>query len=339
MADEASAADLSLANAGKIGAPAAKSRLPRYAIVDAARGAALVAMICYHFTWDLDFFGLIPSGVSASLLFQALGHAIAAIFLAIVGVGLVLAGRDGFNARSYARRLATIVGAALLITVATWIIFPHEYIFFGILDCIAVSSLVAALFIERPAIVTFAVAAVAAALPFVAANPAFNAPALQWLGLGTQEPVTNDWAPFLPGFGAVLFGVGWARVALTRGVPERVANWTPERIVPRLLVRGGRRSLIVYLAHQPILLGILFVATIAVGRGPPNEAQAFVRKCSAQCAAHGAGQTYCDRVCGCVATRAQPMPLWRHVLENRLSPDERDRFNAIARECVRAIGP
>jgi uncharacterized membrane protein len=331
-----SAADAA-ALASQARAPAPKGG--RVALVDAARGGALVAMILFHFTWDLDFFGLVPSGTADSAWFRWLGHAIASTFLVIVGASLALAARRGFAPQAFLRRIATITAAALLITAATWIVFPNEYIFFGILHCIAATSLAAVLFLRAPAALTLALGVVALALPSVAGNPVFDAPAVQWLGLGVHEPITNDWAPFFPAFGFVLIGLAAARFALARGIADWLGLWRPRSLASRLLIVGGRRSLLIYLAHQPILLGVLFVAAAWAGHARPSEAASFVRSCSAQCVARADDQTFCARVCGCLADRTQSLPMWRDVLDNRLSPKERDSFNATARQCMRALGP
>ncbi|HEY8578676.1 MAG TPA: heparan-alpha-glucosaminide N-acetyltransferase domain-containing protein, partial [Beijerinckiaceae bacterium] len=72
----------------------ATARVP---LVDAARGAALVGMAIYHFVWDLGFFGLIPRDWPYDPRFVLFGHAVAASFLALVGVSLALAARDGLD--------------------------------------------------------------------------------------------------------------------------------------------------------------------------------------------------------------------------------------------------
>lgn len=302
--------------------------------MDALRGAALAAMILFHFTWDLDYFGLAPEGATASSLFKGLGDAIAAIFVLVVGISLALSARSGPNVRAFARRFLKIVVAAALITAVTWYVFPDEFIFFGILHCIALSSLAAAALLRAPLAIVLAIAAIALALPIFVARPFFDAPIWWWLGLGTHQPLSNDWRPFLPWVGVVLIGMAGARVALARGVPSKVADWRPSGFAGRALVLGGRRSLFVYLVHQPLLLGALFVATTLAGRSPPSEAASFTRNCGAQCTGQGARAGYCDRVCGCIATRAEPTPLWRPVLEGRLSQSQRTQFNDIARQCI-----
>ncbi|MCA3674660.1 MAG: DUF1624 domain-containing protein, partial [Methylobacterium sp.] len=118
--------------------------LPRFArlpIIDAARGVAIVAMVIYHFGWNLSFLELIPVDLRDFPLWIWFGHAIAASFLALVGVGLVLAHGQGFGRERFLRRLAFVVGAAALVTAGTYLVFPDRFIFFGILHHIALASL------------------------------------------------------------------------------------------------------------------------------------------------------------------------------------------------------
>lgn len=308
------------------------------AALDVARGAALVAMILFHFTWDLDYFALAPAGVTASAAFKGLGDAIAATFLLIVGASLALAARHGFKPQAFVRRVLRIAGAAALITLATWFVFPNEFIFFGILHCIALSSLAAAALLRAPLSLVIVIAAIALALPIFVASPIFNAPIWWWLGLGAHQPVSNDWRPFLPWVGVVLLGLAGARVALAHGVPAGLAAWRPNGWTARALTLGGRRSLLIYLVHQPLLFGVLLLATFLAGHGLPSEASSYVRNCAAQCTEQGAKAGYCNRVCGCVATRAESTPLWRPVLEGQLSLPQRTQFNAIVTQCIGKVG-
>ena len=67
------------------------SALPaRLPFVDAARGVALWAMFVFHLVWDLAQFGWIDRDAIFAPEFRWFGHAIAASFLLLVGVSLVL---------------------------------------------------------------------------------------------------------------------------------------------------------------------------------------------------------------------------------------------------------
>ena len=131
----------------------------RFDGVDAARGAALVAMAVYHLGWDLSFLGLVVTDVIAHPVWRALGRATAASFLFLVGVGLVLGHGGGLRARAFLRRLAIVAGAAALVSVATRFAFPNDWVYFGILHCIAVASVIALPFVRAPVPVTLAAAA------------------------------------------------------------------------------------------------------------------------------------------------------------------------------------
>jgi hypothetical protein len=95
-------------------------RARRIAAVDALRGVAIAAMVVYHFSWDLSYFGFVSVNVAADPGWKAFARTIAGTFVTLVGVSLVLATRQGFHLRPYLRRLAVIVGAALLVTIGTW---------------------------------------------------------------------------------------------------------------------------------------------------------------------------------------------------------------------------
>ncbi|HUO55570.1 MAG TPA: heparan-alpha-glucosaminide N-acetyltransferase domain-containing protein, partial [Rhodoblastus sp.] len=127
--------------------------------VDSARGLALWAMFFFHFTWDLAHFGWIDRALVLSRDFHWLGHAIASSFLLLVGISLVLARRARgplLRSRAFWRRWAMLVIAAGAISAISFWQFPRTPIFFGILHCIALASLIAAPLVEAPAWVALA---------------------------------------------------------------------------------------------------------------------------------------------------------------------------------------
>ena len=197
-------------------------------------------MVLYHFSWDLSVFGFIEVDVARDYRLAAM--AIAASFLVISGIGLTLAGR------LKPRRLGIIIGAAALVSLGSWWFDPEAFIFFGILHCIALSSLLALPFLRAPGWVLGLAAAIVLAGGWWA-HPYFDAGPWLWLGLSTQVPLTNDYIPIVPWFAFVLLGMGAGRLR-----PGAWAQWGP-----RPLVWLGRWSLVIYLTHQPILTGLLFL--------------------------------------------------------------------------------
>jgi uncharacterized membrane protein len=103
-------------------------------------------------------------------------------------------------------------------------------------------------------------AAMVAAGNFVAA-PLFDAPVLSFIGLRTVKPLTEDYVPLLPWAGVTLLGVALAARSLTPRNAAALARLRP----PRLLGWMGRHSLAIYMAHQPLLLGALWLVNRTIG--------------------------------------------------------------------------
>jgi uncharacterized membrane protein len=91
------------------------------------------------------------------------------------------------------------------------------------------------------------------------ANPAFNATPANIVGLVTAKPRTEDYVPLFPWLAATLTGVGlatlWRRRDFRLTATAERLNAAPQRLLTWL----GRRPLTVYLLHQPILLGALWL--------------------------------------------------------------------------------
>jgi hypothetical protein len=176
--------------------------------VDCVRGVALIGMALYHLSWDLADYRLVSPTLPFSPPMRLFSHVVACAFLALVGVSLALAHRDRLNLPAFWRRLAVVGGAAALLTGASLVFAPGEGIWFGILHCIAVASLLALPFIGAPAFASLLAGAIAIAIPFFVQSTLFDPPALMWLGLGVALPNTLDWRPLLPWGGVVFLGLG-----------------------------------------------------------------------------------------------------------------------------------
>jgi uncharacterized membrane protein len=282
--------------------PAKRTRI---AAIDAARGVALGGMVVYHLIWDFAHFGLIAPTAPFAPATRALSHVVASAFLALVGVSLALAHPHGLRRAAFLKRLALVAGAAALVTAASYAIDPEEPILFGILHCIAVSSLIAALFVAAPPWAALLAGALAVAAPLAFASAAFNPPALVWLGLGTVAPYTLDWRPLLPWSGVVLIGLGAAEAVAPRLSGWRWTAWRPARWPGRAFAFAGRHSLVIYLVHQPILFGLLWSVAAATGLEERNAREAYLAACPSACVSHGGDAATCAKACACVADRAE----------------------------------
>ncbi len=220
--------------------------------LDALRGIAIVAMVVYHFCFDLRFFRLTRWDFEHDPLWLTARAAILSSFLLIAGISAALARRDPRADARWPRHVAMIGGAAALVTAASVMVFPRSFIWFGVLHAIAVSLIVARPLTGRPhAAALAAVVVIAAGLTL--SSPLFDNRWLGWLGFMTHKPVTEDYVPLFPWTGVLLLGIAAGHVL----VHNRFALLSPLDRAPRALRFLGRHSLAVYLVHQPLLLGAL----------------------------------------------------------------------------------
>lgn len=314
---------------------ATTTRVIRMPAIDAGRAVALAAMAAYHLTWDLGYLRLTPENVALSPGGRIAAHVIAGSFLVLVGIGLVLMNGRGVRARPTALRLLRIGGAAALITLATWFAFPDSFIFFGILHCIALSSVLALPFPFLPAILTALVGALVVAMPHLVAHPVLDAPALFFLGLGRLTPQTNDYVPLFPWFGMVLFGVALGRAALPWFARSRVGRWQPRSRGARAATFAGRHSLAIYLLHQPILLGALTGVAMLTGPHPRAGLAKFRADYVENCTRTGGEAASCRIAARCTADALRRDGLWS--VEGRgFTVPERRRAQALSQGCYEA---
>ncbi len=218
-------------------------------------------MVGYHFCYDLTYFGYTQFDFFNDPFWLNARTLILSSFLLVAGISLTLATRNGVHLRSYFKRLAVIVGCATLISVSSYFMFGPRWIFFGVLHFIAAASVLGLAFVQRPRL------ALAAGIGLIAldrmfSHHIFDQPALQWLGLMTFKPPTEDYVPLTPWFGVMLIGIFLAHALCRESLPART-NKLSATPPARLLAFAGRHSLVIYMLHQPILIGLLRVVKMA----------------------------------------------------------------------------
>ncbi|MBB2891295.1 DUF1624 domain-containing protein [Flexivirga oryzae] len=263
-----------------------RSPRPRWAVVDVLRGVAIVAVVAFHTTWDLGDLGLISWRISAHWSGKVIAHAIAGTFLVLVGVSLVLAHRRGIRWAAFWRRELKLVALALLITGVSLVYQPREVVTFGILHSIAVASVLVLPSVRAHRAVPWALAVVALALPWLVHLPG-RSPWVSWTGLADGTQPALDWQPVLPWLALAFAGVGmmrWLLDAAGNGHEEvatvaggsglsgvsgeevateagwsRMRAWRPASAPVRSLAAAGRHTLAIYLVHQPVVYGALWL--------------------------------------------------------------------------------
>lgn len=300
------------------------NRQSRRQAIDVYRGLAILAMVAYHATWDLNFYRIIEVGIGVDALWFALQRAILTAFLLLVGAGLWLAHKDGIDWRSYWKRQAILVAAALGVSVVTWFQFGEYFAYFGVLHAIALSSLLALPLVRAPLWAQIGTAIVFLFLPAVFASALFNTRWLAWIGFFTAVPETADLVPMFPWFGVVLLGLIGMR--LFEAAP--IFTWSSSSPWARVLARLGRWSLIIYLVHQPPLFAAITPLANWLDQMQVDKFTSFTMSCEASCS-EGNDAAYCRRYCSCALDITIRDNLWD------AGADEVERMSRLCTEMAR----
>ncbi len=220
--------------------------------LDIFRGLAIFFMVIYHFSYDLNYFHFISVDMNHTHGFLIARYTIMSMFLLSVGISLALTHRDSIQWQSVRKRTIHLTLASLLVTIATYIIFPNSWVYFGILHFILVASLLLLPLIHLPKV------SLILAL-FILLGSATNTLNMHQLFTLVQSPLmlptySEDLVPLFPWFAVVLLGAVSVHYNLhTKLFKQKIFSYnTP---LHKLLKKMGQHSLLIYLLHQPILFG------------------------------------------------------------------------------------
>ena len=312
------------------------SKIPRIDILDVARGIALLAMASYHFTWDLEFFGYVEQGTTAHGMWKLYARAIASSFLLLAGASLVLAHSRGIRWRGFWTRFAMVAAAALAISIATYFATPDAFIFFGILHQIALGSLLGLAFLRLPPLITLAVAVFLIVSQSFLRSPVFDHPFLWWIGLAPVNPRSNDYVPLFPWFGVVLVGIAMMTSLQSAGLTARMAlirvgAWAkPFRL-------AGRHSLAVYLLHQPLLIGLVWLFAQVWPAAAPSQSEQFISACEMRCA-ETQTESFCRPYCGCMLESIERADMLQSMFAGPTNDQLNSRLEQFALSCSQTDG-
>jgi uncharacterized membrane protein len=240
-------------------------KVDRFWEVDAARGIAIIMMIVYHCTYDLDTLGgyRIQSTTGYLALFA---DVTAGLFLFLVGISLAisrtrtsLTGWRLFG--KYLARGSRILAYGVVLTVI-FLALGMGVVAFGILHLIGISIILAYPFL-RLGITNLVLGTVIFVTgQYILAQDLYSQSF--WLlpfGVVPEGVVMPDYRPLVPWFGVVLIGLFFGNVVYggRPAVPEDKAP-----VLARPLLPLGRNSLFIYLIHQPVIIALL-AATGIVG--------------------------------------------------------------------------
>lgn len=237
---------------------------PRLWEVDTLRGLAVVAMIIFHFMWDLYFYGLTTEDIPGPG-WQAFARTIGTTFIFVLGLSatldyhrMIAKGLAPFK-RTLQRGLL-VFGCGLIVSAGTYFFVGSEWVRFGILHHAGVAIILAYFFMRMPASLVVLIGLVFIALGTYFAGIPGPSPLLIPFGLVPPGTGMVDYYPLLPWFGVALLGVAVGQIAYTNGTRNFTLPDWGQSLPVRVLRFMGRHSLIVYIVHQLLFIGLIEAA-------------------------------------------------------------------------------
>jgi len=239
-----------------------KNNIKRFWEIDFFRGFFIILMILFHILYDLNHFNILKINFD-SIFFQSYIYINATPFLLLVGISLTI---------SYNRAKKTLVDKqlftkflfrglkifcyGLIITFITWLYLDEGFIIFGILHCIGLSIILAYPFLKIQKFIPLTGISLTA-IGFILKTMTFDFYWFLWLGFIPTTFFTVDYFPLLPWFGVVLIGIFIGNTFYKEN--KRTFNLKDMSIfMPvKFICFIGRHSLVIYLIHQPIVIGLI----------------------------------------------------------------------------------
>lgn len=226
----------------------------RFLSIDLLRSFAIIGMIIFHFAFVLDFLGYkeIPIQKGFWLL---LARTVQFTFLSLVGISMRICYQNNpknfFSKQS--KRAIKILLLATLVTISTLIFTPQYFIKFGILHHIA-TAIILLIPLSR-----FPKTSLLLALATQLLSPIINATTTSFIPayfLGFQVPSVGpslDYFPILPWISISLLGIFIGSFFKTKTAPAP----KHQQKIFHILSYPGKKSLLIYMIHIPIILLIL----------------------------------------------------------------------------------
>jgi uncharacterized membrane protein len=215
----------------------------RFIFIDVLRGATIILMIFFHFSFDLNLLGFLNFDIIHKPFWYFLPRFIVFMFFLAVGMSLTLVHQRQIKWRIFFHRFIKILILAGVISLVTYIIYPENWIYFGTLHSIAIVSLLSLPFLKYPK--TSLLIALLLFIPSMLWDK--NIP---WFEM--SHPSFDYISPF-PWVGSSLLGI----FAISKNL-HRFYLDDKNKLVKSLNFLG-KHSLLIYLVHQPILIGLLYV--------------------------------------------------------------------------------
>ena len=234
----------------------------RVHLLDVFRGLSVLAMMVYHFFWDLAYFNFIEFQYITNGFPLFIAQCIGASFIIISGISSRLASLSSDYRIKFLRRIGVLILICSLITSLTYFLDKTSFIFFGVLHFLVTCSLISFFLIKtnkgHVLFILFIFSLILSISEIKYDLPNYFA----WIGLNEEVPITNDFYPIIPWISFYFFGAWISRpVANYLTKKNRVGYFGIQKLTS--IYSGlqflGRNSLTFYILHQPIFFSLFLI--------------------------------------------------------------------------------
>ncbi len=210
------------------------------------RFTAIVLMVIFHMAFDLDQFKFLDIDFNNDQFWYWLPRFIVLLFMLCVGFGLKISHTNSLHWSKIQKRFFKIFIPAIIISIYTYYAFPKNWIYFGTLHCIAFASVLALPFLNRPK---------TSLIIGVIFNLSYWILDIKHVPLISKSLniVPMDYVPLYPWFGVVLIGIYLWHI----GGHKILLAHSPHPFI----VYCSKYSLYIYLIHQPVIYGLVLLAS------------------------------------------------------------------------------
>lgn len=230
----------------------------RHGEIDVLRAAAVVLMVVFHLVYDLNKFAGLNINYQAPL-WLLIGKASALLFIFISGLS------SGFS-RSSAKRGLKVLFYGMGITVATYLVVKDEYVRFGILHFLGVTMILSSIFLQLPKWTLWGLAGFSVLLGFWFKDRVLKTSLLLPLGLMNDGFRSIDYYPIFPYLAVTIMGIITYKTFYDQRSIRNIPLPFKYELNSKLIQWVSRKSLGIYLVHQPILLAIVLMVKFVNNR-------------------------------------------------------------------------
>lgn len=216
--------------------------------IDIMRGLAIVLMVSYHIAYDLkEFAGInIPY---ESIAWYLIGKTSLILFIFVSGIS------NTFS-KNTTKRGFKVLFLGMIITAITYIIFPKDYIRFGVLHFLGISMIIYPFLKKTNNYILIGTAVVSIILGFYFDNITSKTWIFIPFGVLYNGFSTLDYVPLFPYLSVYILGVLSAKKFYTE--KKSILNFDFNL---RFISSISKNSLLIYIIHQPVIYFTIFILT------------------------------------------------------------------------------